>query len=285
MRASTNSPSRRVLDVDFGSLLKNARRTVEVESNPGDTATRQRAEVTPYNQRGGRSVFTFDLGDARFTAPGYIEYSVGGTCLIYSVQGSVNGGVLDFDFDAGGQELYCIPGAKLNGPFSRVLIKRNAASVSAGAVQLRIQKQPDVTYEELARGFPSGTLGNPSQGGVGPAGATTQAYNSAAGNIPTAATDGISLAGAAGVRAIVKSNGATTITPAVGALVWWQYSTADAAWGETDFQDIPSVTRNIWIAPEKEIWVPEGRVYCEARSMTNSGGAGAFTMRLATWGA
>lgn len=252
-----------------------------------DEVTRKRQTTPPVNRRGGHWNPTFDLSDARFTNPGYIEFLGDGWQLVVSIQGTVPGAVLDFDFDGGGEQLQCEPGAVLKGFFQGVRIKRNANSVQTGQVRLRVQTQPDVEYGELAKAGLQGTLGNPGGAGVGPAGATTQLYNSAAGNIPTAATDGVSLAGVRGVRAIVKANAASTITVAVGLLAWWQFSTVDNAWGETDMSDSPlgnGVARNIWVPNDKEVWVPEGRIYAEARSMTNSGGAGAFTVRLQTWG-
>lgn len=284
MRAQVIEQDRLIQDIDFSALLRQATEQLQVEGQHASAALADRKASPSINKRGGFKNLTFDLGDARFTSPGYIEIPSGGWSIVYSVQGSTPGGALDFDFDLGGQQLNVQPGGVMRAPFERMRIARNSGSLTAGTVVLRVQVEPDVEYDELARGVSGGTVTNPGGTGSGPAGATTQTYNSAAGNIPTAATDGISLSGLRGVRAIVKANGASTITPAVGSLNWWQFSTADNAWGETDFADICSVTRNIWVAPEKEIWVPEGRIYCEVRSMTNSGGSGAFTVRLQGWG-
>lgn len=284
-RASVLSLQRQGGDSDFMCLLKKAFDTRSAEPAPGDTALRIAKDVTPINRRGGHEPVIFDLGDARFTSPGYIEYPASGQRLIYSIQGSAPGGVLDFDFGAGGTELNCIPGSKLSGAFDRFVVRRNAASMQSGAVMLRVQNEPDADYTELTRGYPGGLLGNPSGGGIGPAGATTQAYNSAAGNIPTAAADGLSLAGVSGVRAMVKSsNGAITAAQ----LVWWQFSTADNAWAPTDMLDVWALAgasaTALWCPLDKQVWVPEGRIYPELRSATNAGGSGAFTVRLATWG-
>lgn len=283
-RAQYLSKERLVDDADFQSLLRLESDRLRIGGQHASQGLADRKASPSINKRGGFKVATFDLGDARFTTPGYIEVASGGWAIVYSVQGSTPGGALDFDFDLGGQQLNVQPGAIMRSPFERFTIRRNSGSLQAGAIQLRIATEPDADYDELYRGASGGTLVNPTGTGSGPAGATTQTYNSAAGNIPTAATDGINLAGLRGVRAIVKVNGASTITPNVGALVWWQWSTADAAWGETDMQDVPSVTRNIWVPNDKEIWVPEGRIYAEARSLTNSGGSGAFTVRLQGWG-
>lgn len=269
----------------FGDLLSQERVRRQVEGGASDPGLLAAADVKPFNQRGGHEPFNLDLSDARFTSPGYIEYPATGQALVYSIQGSTPGGVLDFDFDGGGQELFCIPGAKLIGPFSRVIIKRNPASITSGSVYLRIINQPDVDYTELARLTPGGVLGNPSGAGVGPAGATTQAYNVTT-NIPSLATDGLSLQGVSGVRAQVISAAGSTI--AGGQLIWWQYDTVTGLWGETDMVDdwaaIPRTARRIWFPLDKQVWVPEGRIYPELRSATNSAGAGAFTVRLYTWG-
>jgi len=250
-RAQVIEKSRLVTDIDFQALLRAETLRLEMHGQHVSEALADRKAAESINKRGGFVNLTFDLGDSRFTTPGYIEVPVG-KCwsIVYSVQGSTPGGALDFDFDLGGQQLNVQPGGIMRAPVERFTIKRNAGSVTTGTVVLRVQKEPDAEYDELFRGISNGSLGNPSGAGVGPGGATTQTYNSAAGNIPTAATDGVSLAGVRGARLIVKANGASTITPAVGQAVWWQYSTADAAWGETEFQDQPSVTRNIWVAPE-----------------------------------
>lgn len=276
--------------VDFQSILR--QRTQELREagdnfNAGLQA--QKIGTSPLNQRGGRLNIPLELSDARFTSPGYIVLECPhGWGLIYSIQGSDAGGVLDFDFDAGGVETLCEPGAVLRGPFSRVVIRRNANSMTVGAVMLRLLTEPDADYGELAKGTPGGQLGNPGGAGLGPSGATTQAYNSAAGNIPALSTDGLSLVGASGVRAQVISAVGSTISVGVGQLVWWQYDTVTGLWGETDMVDVPlsgsATARRIWFPNEKEIWVPEGRIYAELRSATNSAGSGSFTVRLYTWG-
>lgn len=275
---------------DFNEILRSH---VETLRNAGDNFNaEQQAKKTgtaPLNQRGGRWNLSFDLSDSRFTGGGVIEVPMSGWGLVYSIQGSDAGGVLDFDFDAGGVEEQCEPGAVLKGPFSGFRIRRNALSMTVGTVRIRLLTEPDADYGELAKGITGGALGNPSGGGIGPAGATTQAYNSAAGNIPTAATDGLSLVGVTGVRANVISAVGSTMTVGVGLLVWWQYDTVTGLWGETDMTDVPlggasATARRIWIPNDKQIWVPEGRIYPELRSATNSAGSGSFTVRLYTWG-
>lgn len=284
MRAQTIERSRLVQDVDFQTLLRlEAERLRVVGQHPGQSLEERKARPT-INKRGGFFTYEFDLGDARFTAPGYIEVPVGGWEVVYSLQGSAPGGSLDVDFDLGGISENVQPGAVLRAPFDRFTLRRNAASITTGNVVLRIQKEPDAQYDELDRGPASGVLGNPGGAGVGPAGATTQAYNSAAGNIPTAATDGLSLVGVRGVRAQVISAAATTIS--AGELHWWQYDTVLGLWGETAFTQVYALAtaNRIWFPGDYENWVPEGRVYPEWRSGTNSGGSGAFTVRLFTWG-
>lgn len=284
MRAQVIEKGRLVQDADFRTLLQLERERLQLAGQqPGRTLEEHKARA-PINQRGGFTSFEFDLGDARFTNPGYIEVPTKGWSIVYSLQGSAPGGALDIDFDLGGLPENVQPGAILRGLFNRFIVRRNAGSIQAGNVMLRIQREPDVEYDELARGDANGILGNPSGTGVGPAGATTQAYNSAAGNIPTAATDGLSLVGVRGFRAQVISALGSTITS--GELHWWQLDTPTALWGETSFMQVYALTavNRIWFPGDLENWVPEGRIYPEWRSGVNSAGAGAYIVRLYTWG-
>lgn len=284
MRAQVIDRERLVQDADFRTLLALERERLQVDGQqPGKTLEEHKSRA-PINERGGFTTYEFDLGDARLTTPGYIEVPTQGWSIVYSIQGSAPGGAIDVDFDLGGISENVQPGAILRGFFKRFIVRRNALSIGAGAVVLRIQREPDVEYDELARGDANGVLGNPTGAGVGPAGATTQAYNSAAGNIPTAVTDGLSLVGVRGVRAQVVSALGSTIV--AGELHWWQLDTPSGLWGETSFTQVYAlaVARRIWFSGDFENWVPEGRIYPEWRSGTNSAGAGAFTVRLYTWG-
>lgn len=284
MRAQVIERTRLVQDADFQTLLALERQRLGIEGQqPGKSLEEHKARA-PINERGGFTTYEFELDDARFTTPGYIEVPTSGWSLVYSLQGSAPGGALDVDFDLGGIAENVQLGAILRGYFKRFIVRRNAASLQSGHVVLRIQREPDVEYDELDRGASNGVLGNPGGAGVGPAGATTQAYNSAAGNIPTALTDGLSLVGVRGVRAQVISALGSTIS--TGELHWWQLDTPSGLWGETSFMQLYALAtaNRVWFPGDWENWVPEGRIYPEWRSGTNSGGAGAFTVRLYTWG-
>lgn len=284
MRADTIDRNRLVQDATFRQLLALEGERLRLEGQqPGKSLEEQKARA-PINERAGHTTFEFDLGDTRFTTPGYIEVPTAAWGLVYSLQGSVPGGALDLDFDLGGIAENVQPGAVLRAPFRRFSIRRNSVSITSGNVVLRLQREPDVEYDELSRGPAAGVLGNPSGAGVGPAGATTQAYNSAAGNIPTALTDGLSLAGVRGVRAQVISAAGSTIS--AGELHWWQLDTPSGLWGETAFTQVYALAtaNRVWFPGDFENWVPEGRVYPEWRSGTNSAASGAFTVRLYTWG-
>ena len=284
MRADVIEKTRLVQDADFRTLLAlESERLRTVGQQPGKSLEERKARA-PINERGGHTTIDFDLGDARFTTPGYIEVPTSGWAIVYSLQGSAPGGALDIDFDLGGIAENVQPGAVLKGFFKRFIVRRAPGSIITGTVVLRLLREPDVEYDELAGGDANGVLGNPSGAGVGPAGATTQAYNSAAGNIPTLATDGLSLTGVRGVRAQVVSALGSVIT--AGEVHWWQLDTPSGLWGETAFLQGYglAVNRRIWFPGDFENWVPEGRVYPEFRSGTNDLGAGAFTVRLYTWG-
>lgn len=285
-KASANVRGRVGNDCDLTNLGAAASKVQAQQGSAGDAALRKQRDASPINQRGGHSVFTFDLSDARFASGGAIEYTAQGQSVTYSVQNSAPGGVLDFDFDAGGQQLGAMPGSVLKGNFARFNVRLNPLSMLSGQVTLRVSSQPDVQFVELAQS--GGQLGNPNNNGIGPAGAVVQAAVANEGeNIPTAATDGVSLVGVSGVRAVVGNvggiNGAT--------LQWWQLYTASnglSAWVQTDTVDVYGAASHqgavLWMPSEHQIFVPQGRIYAELIGNIANAGTVPWIVALQTWG-
>jgi hypothetical protein len=116
---------------------------------------------------------------------------------------------------------------------------------------------------------------------VGPAGATTQTANSAAGNIPTAAGDGVSLKGQCLVSVQICAASGQTLSGGGTAVFWWLNETAVApatapVWSTLVEGTNPALTsasglRCVIIAT-REV-APFGRLYVEADTVTASGGS------------
>lgn len=183
---------------------------------------------------------------------------------------------------AGRVELF-YPGCRLEAPFKGGTLLLGPGSANTGFVYFKVVKLEGYDFREPVAGGPMG-IGNAAGTGIGPSGAVTQAYNSAAGNIPVLTTDGLSLAGVRGARAQVIAPAGQTI--AGGEIHWWQLDTVTGVWGETAFTQVYGLATNnrIWFPGDLENWVQEGRLYPEWRSGTHSGGSGAFTVRMYTSG-
>jgi hypothetical protein len=229
--------------------------------------------------------FPFDLATINTAGNAGVPANFSGYKVLYRREGSTPGGRLTFQ--SGGRVFRIYPGCYFTAPVSGGVLTLATNSVAAGTALFTIIKNPGYDFMEPPFGAAPPTL-NPGAGGgtsTGPSGSLSQAYNSAAGNIPVLATDGLSLAGVTGVRAqIASSNGNITAAN----LFWWQFDTGSGIWSPTDMQDIwgltgASVTIG-WTPNDKQVWVPEGRIYAELRSATNVGGSGVWAVRLATFG-
>lgn len=219
--------------------------------------------------------------------------AIGRDCfeLVYLMAGSDPGGVLQLD--GIGLNKSFRPGQTIKVAASQIpgncRVQRAPGSTQSGNAALMMILPSDVDLREQPRGFPIGSLGNPTGGGIGPAGALTQAAGAAAFGVnkPTAATDGVPLSGVTGIRAILNASAGNTIS-AVTAIQWWQFDTASQLWGPSDMADGPfsfgAGNAKVWVPVDKQMWVPEGRAYGEVIGFTDSGG-GAATLRIATWGA
>lgn len=129
-------------------------------------------------------------------------------------------------------------------------------------------------------GGTSGSI-SPTTTSIGPGGAGTQTQNSAAGNIPTAAGDGVLIPpGIKGAYVDVEAPAGQTISAVTTGMVWWRYSAAKARWGETSLQEIIATGARDASGIEQAVNGKAGdRLYVEARSVATSGG-GALTVRL-----
>jgi hypothetical protein len=116
---------------------------------------------------------------------------------------------------------------------------------------------------------------------VGPAGALTQLRGSAAGNIPTLATDGLALAtGHHAAYAVLSAPAAATLSG--GLLVWWRFNSIVGRWGETLIQEAFATGRRDAAGLEQLIQALNlgDRLYVEARSVTHSSGAADVVVNL-----
>lgn len=132
-------------------------------------------------------------------------------------------------------------------------------------------------FNDVSEGVGDGVTGGTAEGVAKTS--YTQAYNAA--NHPTLATQGMSLQGLTGWRAIVEAAAATTLL--AGTLRMWLYDTELAAWIEHpsptwDIADFVGNRRGPIL--DQETTARYGRVYIEVDLGTNSGGAGAFTVYL-----
>jgi hypothetical protein len=126
------------------------------------------------------------------------------------------------------------------------------------------------------------SLVKPVDKAIGPAGASTQTANSAAGNIPTAATDGVSLDGQCRVLITVSAASGQTLSGG-GTLVFWYYDATLARWAVNVEGTNPPMTSASG-SRDSTVFVrrtfPAGRFYVEADTVTSSGGA--LTVRVRT---
>lgn len=163
-----------------------------------------------------------------------------------------------------GVEIDFQPGAKLLSPFQRCEVFNTASGANAGSALLYVLDSPDADLE-------LGAL----TGGNAQAASRTAAHNVTS-DIPTLPTDGV-LLGGRGVRAIVSSPAASTITSGTG--VWWLYDDITGIWAESPVQvDLARTTARRGVSTGDEFTtVARGRAFLEIRSGVNSA-AGVFTV-------
>lgn len=202
----------------------------------------------------------------------------GGYGFYYLVEGSDAGGRVNVR--GAGEWTSMAPGDYFEGHFSDLKVYRGDTSATSGKARFLVV---------FAQGFAGGTLRETVAGGslagavVGPGGAATQAVNSAAGNIPTDALDGISIVGGGKVKVVLSAESTRTLSGG-GILRYWHYNassfpsgTPRARWAllygkqfELD-STLHAGIRDLEFDTET-IGVKEGRLYAEAKSVTASGG-------------
>jgi hypothetical protein len=273
-------------DYSTASLSSELARAQEQVKNNGTVGLNQLRIQPPINKRGGYLEKLVDLADAQFAGfePG-IPVEGTGYGLVYCYQGSTTGGQLDFEFQANGGRVFTVrPGVilRMPGMFDKVFIRLNPNSVTVGTARLIILRAPDVDYNELPPSLVSQqVLGNVT--GIGPAGATTQAQAAAAQGVnrPTATTDGQSLSGVSGFRAVVTAPVGQTIT--AGTVTYWYENPTTGLWAPGPITDTLITGQRTAVGFDQIVYVPFGRVYAELVGGTASG-AGAITVNLQTWG-
>ena len=117
---------------------------------------------------------------------------------------------------------------------------------------------------------------------VGPSAATTQTANSAAGNEPALAADGLNIQGLSACRVVLSAASGQTLSGA-GTLRFWYYDTSLARWILNQDVTIPVTTssRRDMVSQDYQILISAGRVYVEADTVTSS--SGALTVTLHCW--
>lgn len=185
--------------------------------------------------------------------------------VIFPAVGNAAGAQLTLSLD--GQRVDVLPGTMLKTPFQRCEVFRGAASALTGLCKLLILDAPDVDL----------SLGQVGLAYLQDLGSYSPAYNSTA-NIPSLATDGVSLAGGKGVRAVVSAPSGATIS--TGTLVWWLYDDATGRWAESSAQPAVVTGRRDMAVPDEFVLVGRGRAFLEVRSATHSAGSGAFSCRM-----
>lgn len=186
--------------------------------------------------------------------------------LVFPAFGAPAGASLAVKVD--GVELILQPGARLRSPFQRLEVRNAPSGATLGVVTLYVLLEPSTELE-------LGQLGGGSLQGSSAA----QLEASAAGNVPTLASQGVSLGGGRGVRAVVVAASGQTITSGTG--VWWLYDDLSGVWAESAIQiDLSRTTARRAVAlPDEFVTVGRGRAYLECRSVVTSG-AGGTTVNL-----
>jgi hypothetical protein len=191
---------------------------------------------------------------------------------------------LRLNFGGGADFREVAPGDFAMLPFDGLSISVETDGAATGAANIVVFTSPDGFFASLAS-----QLGSPvASEAVGPGGATTQTRNDADANIPTTAGDGVLLTGKKAFRVILSSGAGTTLSGG-GRLNFWKRPTSIARWAPMPFAytDLtaatdPTVDTRDWVGPEEQIFVPEGELYVEAKSVTSSG-VGALSVLVETW--
>ena len=255
------------------SVRGSFRPTYQTDNTPSAQPAYEASKVVPLNNRSAFRELLLDLTNATFEPQASTGYGI-----VFCRTGSNPAARLTIRI--GGQVTEFAPGDRITGRFEAFEVLRSSLSAATGTARLVLITQPDCNYEEQPKSKEDGIL---RSAGVGPSGASTQTINSAAGNVPVSASDGVSLQGVGGYRAILSAASGQTLSGA-GTIRLWYYDATLARWMRS--QDLSytvsdSGVRDI-VFQDVEVLVPQGRVYAEAVSVTASGGA--LTLTVQTWG-
>ena len=176
----------------------------------------------------------------------------------------------------GGGELTLTPGMAIRAPFRRFEAV-STGELAIGVATLVVARHPllDLRWTDVPED------GVPTRVVVGPSGAATQALNTAqwGANAPVLATDGVSLRGAKGMRALVAGVGGGALATIQGN--WWYWDPGSALW-------MPSTITTGWAATgqaqvsteDNAVTVPYGRAYFEAWNATGPATSVAVTLQV-----
>lgn len=187
--------------------------------------------------------------------------------LVVSKGGSDQGVVLTLKSSAGTITLR--PGDRVDDVMDDIEVSRSSAGLSVGAVTLKIFQSPDAEYTETANG-------SAVDGGK----VTYTAAQSSLVNIPSDTaprTQGVSLRGGKGVRAIVSAPNGQTVT--LCTIKWWVRDELVGRWAEGSTEESLSTGRRDVAGSDQFVQVSNGEAFAEVRSSTSSG-AGDFTVVL-----
>lgn len=274
-------------DFDPDALKASLDLATPVNKDAGTADQLKRRVVKPINLMGGFLEFNIDFtNDAAALLIGKrLEENCFG--VVYAIQGSNPAGMLRVQFEPnGGTFATLAPGARMRIPqgASSVTLTSVTGGPASGTARVVLLRTPNIDYTEVltsAGGGSGVTPGGSGATGLGPGGATTQAVGVTT-NVPTAATDGVSLTGVSGLRVNVFQNGTNTVTG--GTVVWWYYNPITARWSEGQTQQVlaPLIGRTEVVGDDLQSFVPYGRAFPELRNFTVSAGT-TVTALVQTW--
>jgi len=164
------------------------------------------------------------------------------------------------------------PGVEIRGPIGQLRLKRGDGSAETGIIRVALFLSDDARIVE-----PPVLTGKAIKYDVGPDGETSQAYNSPAGNVPIAENDGAPLQNAAAFKVLLYTSSGNI--EAGGKIVLWFFN--NGAWHESPFTyDVFDIAGAYATFGDEIVKLADGRVYAEARSVTNSGGDGDFVVSI-----
>lgn len=219
----------------------------------------------------GLAEVVFDLADAALAGVGK-PIDMNGYEITFARGGSTPGAALALDFGGGQVIRSARPGEIYTGVFKRLVATLAPDSlVNVGTARLVLVKNPEARFREEPQ--------TNVAGGVPTVKSTTQTVNEAT-NIPSAATDGISLDGVSGGRVYLEADSGQTITG--GTIRYWLYNLATGLWGLTGFEIAVPTGRRVVVLPDAQFSVPRGRWFPECNLVTAS--AGSIRTRQEVWG-